>query len=669
MFSTLKRNAFRKKCKEPLFSFTSGKWLSNHEAQAGARYVPFNVPEIHRIAAKAVGARTVTSMDKIGESINRVFLVHFDGGQHAILRFPTSLSGPPHYTTASEVATMDFLRRLGLPVPKVLAWSSQSTNPVGAEYIIMEPASGMPVAKVWDKIEVGDLAKQVATLLRPLVDLRFKYYGSLYYKDDVPKSKRVCDFLEQLPPGLDASSFCLGPVTRPQFWEGERATMDIERGPWSDAEDYLFDIATREQKWIDLCAKPSIHDDHLCGLPLQGKQDDHIELLQHYKDLIPFLVPKNHKYLSGHLWHPDLHRGNIFVNRADAPDETTGPAYEVSSIIDWQNAWIGPAFLQLTVPLLFEAHLGVPSGFRLAKMPAEAENLPTDDRAEAQAIHKAAIIHKAFEFMAIKEVVPLVARKERIDLEEISHVTWKMGLLPFREALLHVRARWEKFGPGYEFPINFTAKEVDEHRSAYAYWTIHRKKAKQLDDEFGLGEFGYVEGDDAKFEAIKMALEKRREIWVAEAGDDPEAREIRASLWPYRDTLKENPRKHMKAGLFQNLTTKTNILPSTLFALFAVISVPVLARSWQVDSDIEARAVLNEHATSARNIASEVVDILEARAHIVGAGGVNRAKRVDLYSSSRVKSLTDTMEESNHKDNKGVGFLEAGKLCRAPRAR
>lgn len=60
-----------------------------------------------------------------------------DDGSEVIARFPTPIAGPPHYTTASEVATLKFLRNvLHVPVPEILAYSTNATNPVGAEYIL-----------------------------------------------------------------------------------------------------------------------------------------------------------------------------------------------------------------------------------------------------------------------------------------------------------------------------------------------------------------------------------------------------------------------------------------------------------------------------------------------------------------------------------------------------
>jgi len=64
-----------------------------------------------------------------------------DNGYEVIARIPTPIAGPAHYTTASEVTTIDFLRtRLDIPTLRVFAWASRVSgdNPVGAEYIIIE---------------------------------------------------------------------------------------------------------------------------------------------------------------------------------------------------------------------------------------------------------------------------------------------------------------------------------------------------------------------------------------------------------------------------------------------------------------------------------------------------------------------------------------------------
>lgn len=72
-------------------------------------------------------------------------------GVQLVARVPYSITEPKHFAIASEVATLDFVRLQGIPVPRVLAYSADDKNPVGTEYIIMEKAVGnelcMPMRK------------------------------------------------------------------------------------------------------------------------------------------------------------------------------------------------------------------------------------------------------------------------------------------------------------------------------------------------------------------------------------------------------------------------------------------------------------------------------------------------------------------------------------------
>jgi hypothetical protein len=192
-----------------------------------------------RIACSATGATAVTGISKISESINRIFLVKFENGSEAIARFPTRLAGPSHYTTASEVATMDFLRRrIGIPVPRVIAWNSRaSTHQVQAEFILMEKVSGRPLRDVADELPLSPtekilLALELIKLQKRILDVRFAGYGAVYFSRDIPKEQRLSQFLApDISPHSVDEEFCLGPMPRRDFWLAERTSMTIDRGP------------------------------------------------------------------------------------------------------------------------------------------------------------------------------------------------------------------------------------------------------------------------------------------------------------------------------------------------------------------------------------------------------------------------------------------------------
>jgi Predicted aminoglycoside phosphotransferase len=154
-----------------------------------------------------------------------VFLLRAKNGREVIARIPTPIAGPPHYTTASEVATMNFLRTvLKLPVPEILAYSTSSDNPIGAEYILMERVKGESLSSRWLSLttdEMKDIMTQIADMEKKIFDFHFPAYGSLYHKKDLDRETQI--------PIVD--DFCIGPVSTRQFWYGERSKTEIDRGP------------------------------------------------------------------------------------------------------------------------------------------------------------------------------------------------------------------------------------------------------------------------------------------------------------------------------------------------------------------------------------------------------------------------------------------------------
>lgn len=203
------------------------------------RYVRFNVPELMRLAAIAVGRDKCVNMMKVTEGgFNKIFLLTMDDGYEVIARTPTPIAGPAHYMTASEVATMEFVRtQMDIPAPKVFAWSSRAdgNNAVGAEYIIMEKMQGESLGSHWMSLSTAELAevfKQIVDVEGRLFSARFPKHGSLYYKKDLEEK-----FLEEsnnvhiLP-----DKFCIGPLRkqivldrRAQPNEGGPRTMFVSR--------------------------------------------------------------------------------------------------------------------------------------------------------------------------------------------------------------------------------------------------------------------------------------------------------------------------------------------------------------------------------------------------------------------------------------------------------
>jgi hypothetical protein len=69
------------------------------------------VNELARLAASSVGARACVNVEKCADgTYNKTFVLTMDDGQRVIGKVPNPNAGISHLTTASEVATMDFVR-------------------------------------------------------------------------------------------------------------------------------------------------------------------------------------------------------------------------------------------------------------------------------------------------------------------------------------------------------------------------------------------------------------------------------------------------------------------------------------------------------------------------------------------------------------------------------
>ncbi|XP_006462390.1 hypothetical protein AGABI2DRAFT_186311 [Agaricus bisporus var. bisporus H97] len=535
-----------------LFEFTSGRWLYNERSQREARRTPFNVEAFCRTACAATGATAVTQISKISESINRVLLVKFENGSEAIARFPTRLGGTPHHSTASEVATMEFLRRrIGIPVPRVIAWNSRaSTHEVQAEFILMEKVSGRPLRDVVDGSPLSppeklSFALELIKLQKQLLAVKFAAYGALYFTQDIPEHQRLSQFLaHDVSPHSVDSEFCLGPMPRRDFWRGERTSMKIDRGPWTTPQQYLLALADREHQWIQEFHTPHFIDHPLSYLPQQSNVSEFLRDLKNYKQMIPFLVPKKESLVASVLWHPDLHGDNILVEETERDDEGNRQ-FKIVSILDWESAWAGPMFLQLDVPDFLRWGPQALTPMHDVALPSDLKEKSELEQKEIKAVYKRILVHRAYQLRAWPvDLINFHGRNELVALEGIMREPWLYGLSPVRQNLLHVVRRWDSYCPKVDLPIDIDDEYVLQHERAYDSYESLDKLHSEICDELGIGELGYVRGNDsARFQAVTEILAIGRKEFI-DGGKNEDERRQRALVWPFQDTVDigHNPR-------------------------------------------------------------------------------------------------------------------------------
>lgn len=177
------------------------------------------------------GVHDIVHFDKLAEGgFNRVFQAFMSDGSQLIARIPYPSTTPRHLAVASEVATMDFLRRHGLPIPKVHEYSTRVENAVGTEYIVMDVAEGRKLGDDWFLLSDEARVKiifQIAQLEDKLFSIRLPAYGSIFYAHDLEASSPSV----HLPDPQGTQKFCVGPSTSQNLWHHERTLLDIARGP------------------------------------------------------------------------------------------------------------------------------------------------------------------------------------------------------------------------------------------------------------------------------------------------------------------------------------------------------------------------------------------------------------------------------------------------------
>ncbi|PYH95616.1 phosphotransferase enzyme family protein [Aspergillus ellipticus CBS 707.79] len=444
---------------EALNRFTSGRWLWNERHQFACRYVKFDLPTLLQLAASAVGSKSCTQVLKISEGqYNKVFQLTMDDGREIIAKLPNPNAGRPHFTTASEVATMDFH-----------AWSSRaSENPLGAEYILMEKQAGVVLTDVWDSIkgkQKVQILDQVVDIERRLAATRFSKFGSLYYKDDLPDYPKSTSLLYLDSAGNEVQNkrFGIGPTNHRSFFDFGRGDLDIERGPWSTVTEFMTAIARREIATAKSGLRYPLMPEGLFYGPrkYQPSLSKKLSTLESYLKVAPYVLPENKATHASVLWHGDLHSQNIFVDPED-PSRIVG-------IIDWQSVSACPLFIQVGRPAFLDYNGPVPEGLGKVPLPSNFDSMGPDEQREAKALHLAQTLHNLYLVRCLQtnEPVSVVPGLVLMDYEPL------LGNL-----LRDVEKDWTQIVavgedgslPGRTFPLQFSDVELQQQERDGELW-------------------------------------------------------------------------------------------------------------------------------------------------------------------------------------------------------
>ena len=100
-----------------------------------------------------------------------------------------------------------------LPVPRKLDWSEDRSNPIGAEYIIMEHLEGVLLHERWSTMTPHQhmlCVKALSMTLKEMGAISFPGYWSLYFSDAPIDPQLKLEFVD---------GFCLGPHCGVTYWD------------------------------------------------------------------------------------------------------------------------------------------------------------------------------------------------------------------------------------------------------------------------------------------------------------------------------------------------------------------------------------------------------------------------------------------------------------------
>ncbi|KAH9868328.1 hypothetical protein J1614_007400 [Plenodomus biglobosus] len=460
-----------------------------------------------------------------------------DDGRELIAKLPNPNAGAPHLTTASEVATMDYVRNvLEIPAPRVYGCSSSTDNPVGAEYILMERSGGVELGKLWQDMSWEDRLEIVRTLVgyeEAFVAANFPMYGSLYYAMDLP-SPSPDQFLDSFSSENKLEALVVGPTTNRAFFDQGRDSVDMNLGPWPSLNEFVRSCATRELACIEnFSTYPG--QQGLFSSPNQYRPTRalKIRVLRDYLKVATQILPKDTKLSKPTLWHPDLHTDNIFVD----PSQPT----KIVNIIDWQAVNISPLFLQARHPSLIEFEGPIPEGFEPIRLPHDFDDLSEEAQRQAKNLRAAQSLYKLYEIIMRRrcpEIAQALHFRDTLpgQITGLASSVFSDGEPILQGMLIRFEDEWSTHVQCSDpCPLSFSSEDRKKQERLEASWSEGVELMHEVLTEIGAyqGWDGWVNHNN--YDVYKERLARCRENFLNRYAKTEEERKQWVQAWPFED--------------------------------------------------------------------------------------------------------------------------------------
>ena len=479
-------------------------------------------------------------------------------GSEVLARLPYPSTKPKRFAIASEVATLNLVRANCVPVPKVLYYSADADNPVGAEFMIMEKVPGRPIGEMWFDLSEHQRLKIISEVVQTevkLSEIDLPAYGSVYYERDLPAdmSRTV------IAPTSVNEGLCIGPHVSLRWWYKERGSIHIDRGPrkfsFSLGRSVLFllidvadssplqvlsCVAAKESAWLKAFGRARLPFERAYRESMKyqkSRPEEHIESLEKYLSIAPYLVPQEARFHRPILRHPDLQPNNIFVSES----------LDIVGIIDWQHCSVLPQFLAAGIPKYFQNYHDEESlRFIPPKLPETLAEMDAEEHAGALETFRRRHLH--FFYLGFTQQfnpVHFEALDKRTDLltrKIFSHAgePWEGNTIPLKADLMHITQIWRELmdDNGYDVkamplsPIAFTEPDVQHTINVLQQQEDTDTQLENIQNAIGINADGWTPNEEYEGAVERAKLIKKQGL---DSLDTEKEKEMTLKHWPFDD--------------------------------------------------------------------------------------------------------------------------------------
>lgn len=524
----------------------------NEQLRRSERRSNFNVDALITAICHCTNrpAAEFSSLTKLAEGgFNRVLQATFKDGYNVLARIPFRTLAPAHYAVASEAATLTLLSQHGIPVPKVLGYSSQSTNPVGTEYLLLEKLQGTPLGERWFTLDTKaqvKIMRQVVNLETRFMKICFPASGSLYFEKDLTNSEAK---ITVSGPPSETDSIVVGPTAEYEWWFKERSHLDVDRGPWCNFLSTFEAPARREIQFCQQYGRARQHVERYLREMYHCREilpDGHIQLLQDFLKLAPHLAIHPDRFSRPVLRHPDFSPNNILVSPGD----------DIVGLIDWQHAVVLPLCLCAGIPKYFQ-NWGDPFSEKLAKpetkLPQDFETLSPEEQASTRELIRKRLIHFYYAAMTMKLMPDHydALRRESLILRakifDRTRAPWEGDSVLLKFALIHAIKKWPlavsddkstdgcMYGAGSlpEAPVRYSEDEIRNCVEEHNQRAERMQELEEMQNFLGTDAIGWVP-DNEHYEKSKALIQSIKAGMLEHSESDLERSAVR-DHFPFDD--------------------------------------------------------------------------------------------------------------------------------------